>query len=98
RWIATEELIERESSDERVELLARHSPGVERADEGADARADDQIRPNPEAVEDLEDADVRDAMCAAAGEDEGERRSRHRVDQARAVGAGASSHRRLLSG
>ena len=56
--------------DERVELLPGHAAGIERTDERADARTDDETGANAETVQNLEHADVCDAMRAAAGQDE----------------------------
>src|SRR5690348_18231505 len=60
---------------ERIDLAARTSPRVERADERPHARADHGSRPDAEAVEHAQHADVGETARAATGEHQRERRA-----------------------
>ena len=72
--IGAEEVGERHDARERVELVAGVSAGIERADDGPHAGADDEIGADAKAVERPKDADVRQSLGASAGEHQ--RRSR----------------------
>jgi len=55
---------------ERVDLLAVVPTRVERSNDRAHARPDDELRPDAQAIHHLEDADVREPLGTAAGEHE----------------------------
>ena len=95
--IASKQLLERQVPDERVELPSGHASGIERTDERADARTDDETGANAEAVQNLEHADVCDAMRAAAGQDERDGfRGRGIAEAARRGSTGPRARHRLL--
>ena len=57
-------------ASERVDFPPGVSAGVHAADDGSHAAADDEIRPNTQAVEHSENPDVGQTLGASPGEDQ----------------------------
>jgi hypothetical protein len=67
-----------ERSHGGVDLLCRHAAGIESADDGSHAGAGDAVDGNLQFLENLEDADVRHAACAAARQHQADARTGRR--------------------
>src|SRR5690606_10386814 len=73
-----EDLATSEAAGEGFQVV-EESGGVATADQRADRGADDDVRPDADLAEGLEDADVGPAACGAAAERQGDAAPRPRV-------------------